>query len=73
MSTMSPINNHIAALNRAYAHVDNAIDACKTMAEYTAVLAQIESQCEVPYVDMLYQHAAEIIAVRSRALNNSLN
>lgn len=69
MSAMSPINNHVAALNRAYAHVDNAIAACNTKADCIALLDQIESQCEVPYMDMLYQHAAEIIGVKIKTLN----
>lgn len=65
----NPISNHVNALNRAYAHIDNAIDRCNTKAEYIALLDQIESQCEVPYMDMLYQHAAEIIGVRIKTLN----
>lgn len=69
MTTLSPINAHMSALNRAYAHIDNAIDACNTKAACIALLDQIESQCEAPYMDMLYQHAAEIISVKIKTLN----
>jgi len=69
MTTLSPINAHVNALNRAYAHIDNAIDACNTKADCIALLDEIESQCEAPYMDILYQHAAEIISVKIKTLN----
>lgn len=65
----NPINNHVSALNRAYAHIDNAIDRCESEADYMALLDQIESQSESPYMDILYQHAFEIISVKIKTLN----
>lgn len=59
-----PINAHISVLNRAYARIDNAIDRCTTEAEYTALLDQLEAQTCEPYMDILYQHAWEIIQTR---------
>ena len=69
MTTLSPINAHISALNRAYAHIDNAIAACDTKSDCIALLDQIEAQCGLPYMDILYQHAAEIIGVKIKTLN----
>lgn len=65
----NPINNHVSALNRAYAHIDNAINRCESKADCMALLDQIESQSESPYMDILYQHAFEIISVRIKTLN----
>ena len=58
-----PISAHISALNRAYAHIDNAIDQCTTEQEYAALLDDLEAS-EAPYSDILYQHAWEIIQTR---------
>ena len=67
---LEPISAHIDTLNRAYAHIDNAIDRCTTEAEYTALLDKIESQSECHYMDILYQHAFEIISVKIKGLKN---
>jgi len=64
-----PINAHISALNRAYAHIDNAIDQCTTEQEYAALLDRIEAQAGEPYIDILYQHAWEIIQTRVKKWN----
>jgi len=60
-----PINAHISALNRAYASLDNQIDACQTESDYISLLNDLEAnQNERPYNDILYQHAWEIIQTR---------
>jgi hypothetical protein len=61
---LSPISEHINALNRAYAHLDNAIDRCTNEQEYSALLDKLEAQGGEPYMDILYQHAWEIIQQR---------
>jgi hypothetical protein len=65
----NPISNHVNALNRAYAHIDHAIDACNTKAECIALLDQIESQSESPYMDILYSYAHQILNEKLSLLN----
>jgi hypothetical protein len=56
------IHQHINALNRAYASLDNQIDACQTESEYISLLNDLEAnQDERPYNDILYEYAHEII------------
>lgn len=61
---LEPINEHINALNRAYAHLDNALDRCETESDYTALLDRMESQIGEPYMDILYQYAWEVMQAR---------
>jgi len=59
------IHQHINALNRAYASLDNQIDACQTESDYISLLNDLEANLnERPYNDILYQHAWEIIQTR---------
>jgi hypothetical protein len=55
------INEHINALNRAYALIDNKIDSLSTREQLTGFLDEIESQSLEPYMDILYSHAYETI------------
>jgi len=61
---LAPISAHIDALNKAYAHLDNAIDSCTNEQEYSALLDRLEERMDEPYMDILYQHAWEIIQTR---------
>lgn len=55
------INEHIHALNRAYAIIDNKIDGLTTREEMTAFLNDLEAQSCEPMMDLLYIHAAQVI------------
>jgi hypothetical protein len=55
------INQHINALNRAYAIIDTKIDGLATRAEMIAFLDEIEEQMIEPYMDLIYIHASETI------------
>lgn len=55
------INEHINALNRAYAIIDTRIDELKTEAEMRAFLDEIEAELIEPYMDLIYNHASETI------------
>lgn len=58
----APINAHINALNRAYASLDNKIDACQSERDYAALLDDLEANInERPYNDILYEYAHEVI------------
>jgi hypothetical protein len=65
----NPISSYVSELNRAYAHIDHAIDACNTKTECIALLDQIESQSESPYMDILYPYAHQILNEKISLLN----
>ena len=55
------INEHINALNRAYAIIDTNIEGMTSRAEMTGFLDEIEAQTIEPYMDLIYNHAFQII------------
>jgi hypothetical protein len=55
--------NYVNELNQAYEYLYNAIDMCKTKADFTALLDKIESS-ELPYADILYARAFEIYNIK---------
>jgi hypothetical protein len=55
------INAHINALNRAYAIIDTKIEGMSTREELISFLNDIEAQSIEPYMDILYNHAYEVI------------
>ena len=55
------INTHINALNRAYAIIDTKIETLTTREQMTDFLNEIEAQSIEPYMDILYNHAYEVI------------
>jgi hypothetical protein len=55
------INSHINALNRAYAIIDTKIEGMSTREELISFLNDIEAQSIEPYMDILYNHAYEVI------------
>lgn len=61
---LEPINEHVSALIRAYAHLDNLLDSCETESDYAALLDKMESQIGEPYMDILYQYAWEVMQAR---------
>ena len=55
------LNQHINALNRAYAIIDNKIEGMESWDEMRAFLDDIEAQSIEPFMDLIYLHATEII------------
>jgi hypothetical protein len=55
------LNQHINALNRAYAIIDNKIDGMTSRDQMISFLDEIEAQTIEPYMDLIYLHATEII------------
>ena len=55
------INEHINALNRAYAIIDTKIEGMTSRAEMIGFLDEIEAQTIEPYMDLIYNHAFQII------------
>lgn len=62
------INDHINALNRAYAIIDTRIDQLSTEAEMRAFLDDMEADLIEPYMDLIYHHASETIKQKLEAL-----
>jgi hypothetical protein len=55
------INQHINALNRAYAIIDTKIEGMTSREEMVSFLDEIEAQTIEPYMDLIYIHATETI------------
>jgi hypothetical protein len=55
------INEHINALNRAYAIIDTKIEGMTSPEQMRAFLDDIEAQTIEPYMDLIYNHAFQII------------
>ena len=55
------LNQHINALNRAYAIIDTKIEGMTSRAEMIQFLNDIEADLIEPYMDLIYLHATEII------------
>jgi hypothetical protein len=55
------LNEHINALNRAYAIIDTKIEGMASPAEMRAFLDDIEAQTIEPYMDLIYNHAFTVI------------
>jgi hypothetical protein len=55
------INEHINALNRAYAIIDTKIEGMTSRAEMISFLDDIEAQSIEPFMDLIYIHATETI------------
>jgi pullulanase/glycogen debranching enzyme len=62
------INEHINALNRAYAIIDTKIEGMTSPEEMRAFLDDIEAQSIEPYMDLIYNHATETIKQKLREL-----
>jgi hypothetical protein len=55
------LNQHINALNRAYAIIDTKIEGMTSRAEMISFLDDIEAQSIEPFMDLIYIHATETI------------
>jgi hypothetical protein len=55
------LNEHINALNRAYAIIDTKIEGMTSRAEMISFLDDIEAQSIEPFMDLIYIHATETI------------
>jgi hypothetical protein len=55
------LNEHINALNRAYAIIDTKIENMTSRAEMISFLDDIEAQTIEPYMDLIYNHAFTVI------------
>ena len=62
------LNQHINALNRAYAIIDTKIDGMTSPDEMRAFLDDIEAQSIEPFMDLIYLHATETIKQKLREL-----
>ena len=62
------INQHINALNRAYAIIDTKIEGMTSRAEMISFLNDIEAQSIEPFMDLIYLHATETIKQKLREL-----
>ena len=62
------LNQHINALNRAYAIIDNKIEGMESWDEMRAFLDDIEAQSIEPFMDLIYLHATETIKQKLREL-----
>jgi hypothetical protein len=55
------LNEHINALNRAYAIIDTKIEGMTSPDEMRAFLDDIEADLIEPYMDLIYIHATKTI------------
>jgi hypothetical protein len=55
------LNQHINALNRAYAIIDTKIEGMTSPEQMRAFLDDIEADLIEPYMDLIYIHATETI------------
>ena len=62
------LNQHINALNRAYAIIDTKIEGMTSPEEMRAFLDDIEAQSIEPFMDLIYLHATETIKQKLREL-----